>query len=93
MPDYPPGKLKRFDVVLMEVSVNRYRTDFIDPEAKGELWKGSWDKVYWSTKLGLESVSLLVSADPSYSDDTFVRNSAINIPASPARARGIRIGI
>ena len=91
MPDITADDIKRFDVVLMEVSINRYRKGLRDPAIGRDMWKASWNQVNWSTKLQLESISLLVSADPKYEDESFPLANGLNRSISPAKSRGIEI--
>lgn len=91
MDDYPRDSLKRFDVVLLEVTLNRYRVGHREDGSKGDLWRSPWDKCNWMTNLKLESICLLLDADPKYGDPSFPMAGGLSLPASPSKARGFEI--
>ena len=72
--------------------MNRYRKEPRDQTFTiRDLWKLHWNQVNWSTKLQLESASLLLSADPNYGDPDFLTGSHGAFATFPAKARGIEI--
>lgn len=91
MPDYPRDSLKRFDVVLLEATIGRYRTGPREVSSTGNLWQLPFDKCNWSTKLTLESICLLVEADEDFNDENFPVAGGQGLPTSPSKARGIEI--
>lgn len=86
-----PSFIKKFSVVLLEVNINWWKVAPANPR-KNHFSIKYWDSdCRWNTKFNLHKIHLLQTAEPGYTDETFVSGLDIPLIVSPSRERALVI--